>query len=337
MRRFLDRFKRMFIMAFWQLQDPYYHGFAAQISFYLILSIVPIFLLLVQILGVLGVSADTAIGLIEDYTGNNIPGFITSILTFNSIGFGSIIYIAIALWAGSRASFAISRITNYTLSEGETTGMNYFAERLRAILTMALTILTLVISIVILVYGKLILMGALSLLNIDAEGYVDSLWLLLRWPLGFMLYFLMVGWTYYIGPTRRRSFKHFLPGTIFASFGMLIVTAAYSYYTTSLVHYDLMYGALSSVVAILMWFLLLSWVLILGVLCNKVWEDTSHPFSKRTPPEELMSRVHHKHHQSKFDLDPDDIGIGTIKDILIHGSSPEDMETTKKEDDTDNE
>ena len=77
-------------MAFWQLQDPYYHGFAAQISFYLILSIVPIFLLLVQILGVLGVSADTAIGLIEEYTGNNIPGFIRDTISDNNLAPGII-------------------------------------------------------------------------------------------------------------------------------------------------------------------------------------------------------------------------------------------------------
>ena len=41
----------MFILGFKQLQDPYYQGFAAQIAFYLLLSMVPIVLLITQILG----------------------------------------------------------------------------------------------------------------------------------------------------------------------------------------------------------------------------------------------------------------------------------------------
>ena len=62
----------MFIVGFRQIQDPYYHGFAAQISFYLMLSVVPIFLLLVQILGLFDISTETALGIIEQYTGNRM-------------------------------------------------------------------------------------------------------------------------------------------------------------------------------------------------------------------------------------------------------------------------
>ena len=108
-----------------------------------------------------------------------------------------------------------------------------------------------------------------------------------RWLLGFMLYFLMVSYNYYLLPTEKVGFRKVLPGSVFASIGMLLVTVVYSRYTGSLADYDVLYGALSSVVGILFWFYLLAWVLCLGVLFNKVWDDTSGSFSKRTPPEEL--------------------------------------------------
>ena len=98
----------MFIVGFRQIQDPYYHGFAAQISFYLMLSVVPIFLLLVQILGLFDISTETALGIIEQYTGNRMSGLINSLFEFNYIGFGNVVFLVIALWAGSRASFAIA-------------------------------------------------------------------------------------------------------------------------------------------------------------------------------------------------------------------------------------
>ncbi len=302
----------MFIMGLRQLQDPYYQGFAAQISFYLLMSIVPIFILIIQLLGFFGISIETALGLIQEYTGRRISDMVVSLLSFNSIGFVNIVFLVIAVWAGSRASFSIARITNYIYSEGDNTGKNYFLERARAMLTMFLTLITLVVAIIILCYGKVILIVIMSILNIDSAEYVDNVWMLLRWPLGFVLYFMVLGFNYYILPTYKKSFKRVFPGTIFASFGMVIVSWAYSFYTSSLVHYDLMYGALSSVIAIMIWFLLLSWVIILGVLCNKLFEDTSVPFSKRRLAEYPLG----KYRQSKFDIDPDHVSVGTIVNVI---------------------
>lgn len=313
MKKFKDRFIRMFIMGLRQMQDPYYQGFAAQISFYLLLSIVPIFILISQVLGLFNISMETAVQVLEEYTGKQVSKMMSSLFRFSSLGFGNVIFLVIAFWAGSRASFALTRIANYTLTEGGSTGRNFFIERIRAIKTLLITIVTIVLSIVILCYGKLILSAIVSLLGKDPALYVDSIWLWMRWPLGFLLFFGMISYNYYILPSVKKPFRHVIPGSLFASAGLLVVTAVYSYYTSSLARYDIVYGALSSVVALLMWFFFLSWVLCLGVLCNKVWEDTSVPFSKSMPPEHL--RMYHPH--SKFDTDPDEFDLNTIKDIII--------------------
>jgi len=323
----------MFIVGFQQIQDPYYHGFAAQISFYMMLSVVPILILIIQLLGLIGISMETALNVVEQYTGNSISNVLSIIFEFSSIGFGNIIFLVIALWAGSRASFAISRIANYTMTEGQNTGKNYFIERARAILTMLLTMISLVVAIVILCYGKIILIGALTALRIDDTSFVDSFWLWLRWPLAFVLYFFIIGYNFYILPTVRKPFRTVIPGALFASIGMLIVSWAYTFYTSSLVNYDIMYGALSSVVALMIWFLLLSWVLILGLMCNKVVEDTSHPYSKREVPEELEEIRWFKQrdygHVSKFDMAPEDVNISTIKDILKGGREAVEQNTSE--------
>ncbi len=274
----------MFILGFKQLQDPYYQGFAAQISFYLVLSIVPIIVLITQILGIFGISIESALSLIEDYTGKPMSGMVMSLFEFSSVGVANLFFVVIALWAASRASFSIMRITNYTLTDGKTTGRSYFSERFRAVKTMGITITTIVLSLVILAYGKLILTGFAAALGLDAGPIIESTWLYLRWPLGFALYFLMVSYNYYILPTEKVKFRKVIPGSIFAAIGLLVVTAFFSRYTSSLADYDVLYGALSSVVAIMFWFYFLAWVLCLGVLFNKVWDDTSEPFSKRTPP-----------------------------------------------------
>ena len=284
MARLRARLLKMFILTIKQLQDPYYQGFAAQVSFYLLLSIVPIFLLMTQILGIFDISLESALKLIESYTGREISAMFRELFEFRSAGLSSVVFAAIALWAGSRASFSIMRITNYTLTGGKSTGRNYFIERFRAIKTIVITIFTISFSLIILAYGKLILEAILSVLRLDSQVYADNIWMWLRWILGFLLYFLMVSYNYYLLPTEKIPFRKMLPGSLFASVGMLLVTVGYSKYASSLAEYDLLYGALSSVVGIMFWFYLLAWVLCLGVLCIKVWDDTRVDFSKRTPP-----------------------------------------------------
>lgn len=283
MSKIRTRFLRMFILGFKQFQDPYYQGFAAQVSFYLMLSIVPIIVLITQILGFFGVSLESALSLIQEYTGKQMSGMLMSLFEFSSVGFANILFVVVALWAASRASFAIMRITNYTLTDGRNTGRGYFSERFRAVKTMGITIITIVISLVILAYGKLIFTSVLSLLGLDSSLIAESTWLWLRWLIGFALYFFMISYNFYILPTEKVEYKKVIPGSVFASIGLLVVTGFYSRYTSSLANYDVLYGALSSVVAIMMWFYFLAWVLCLGVLCNKVWDETSEDFSKMKP------------------------------------------------------
>ena len=234
---------------------------------------------------------ENALTLLEAYTGKQMSSLLSGLFEFSSAGYRNIVFLFIVLWAGSRASFAIMRITNYTLTDGKSTGRGYWRERFRAIKTMIITIVTIVFSLIILVHGKFILVTILNILNIDnLAEYLDSFWLWIRWILGFVLYFLMVSYSYYLLPTEKMKYKEVIPGSIFASVGMLLVTYCYSKYANSLANYDVIYGALSSVVVIMLWFYFIAWVLCLGVLCNKVWADTNDSFSKRKPPEHLDMR-----------------------------------------------
>lgn len=274
----------MIFLGIRQFRDPYYQGFAAQISFYLLLSIVPIFLLLTQILGYFQLSVEEVVNWVSSYTGEEVSGMLRSITAFSSAGAGNIVFLVVALWAASRAQFAIMRITNYTFSEGKSTGKGYWRERFRAMRTMVITLFTIAFALVILGYGDLLLRTVVDLLRLDVDKYINNIWMYLRWFLGLVLYFLMVSYNYYILPSTRVPFRKVLPGSIFASGGMMIVTIIYARYTTHVANYDIIYGALSSIVAVLFWFYFLAWVLCLGILVNKVWDDTES-FSKRTPVE----------------------------------------------------
>lgn len=250
-----------------QFNDPYYQGFAGQIAFYFMLSIVPVVLLISQIAGYfLGTSLDEAMGWILENAHGTVGATLKRLLTYKSGGFSNVIYVIIAIWAGSRAQFSIMRINNFIFTEGQTTGRGYWRERFRAVVNLLVVMFTVIMALFVLIYGP-------RILDKFTEG--ADVWLWLRWPIALILFFIMIVFNYYFMPETKVQLKNIVPGSLFASAGLLIVTAIYSKYTASVAKYDIIYGSLATIVALLFWFYFLAWVICLGILFNKVWMDTT--------------------------------------------------------------
>lgn len=268
-----SRLLQMILLGIKQFRDPYYQGFAAQMAFYILLSMVPTLIVLTQILGVLEVSIDILVEWIDLYVAPKMADTLLNIIEDRPMGAATsnIIMILMALWASSRAQFSLMRISNYTYSSGQTTG-GFFRERFRSIKTMALTLFTIAFVVIILVYGKVILMLIMGPLVEDS--IINTLWTWMRWPLAGGLYFLLVSYVYYVLPYDKLGYREILPGSCFGAIGMLVVTICYSAYANYAVNYDIIYGSLASIVALMFWFYFLSWALGLGIVFNKVWRDT---------------------------------------------------------------
>ena len=268
-----ERVKRMVILGFRKLSDPYYQGAAAEIAFYFLLSIVPTLILLSQLLGLFSISLDG----IRDWLNTDMirvegADMILSLLDYSPSGVNSVFLAITAVWAASRAQFAMLRITNYTLTDGISTGKGYVRDRIRSLKTVVITVFTIGFSLVILVYGELILKLVFGI--VAGSEIAEKTWVMIRWPIAAGLYFLMISYNYYVLPTHRVPYRAVVPGSVFASIGLMAVTWAYSIYTSVSSGYDILYGSFSNFVALMFWFYLLSWVLFLGVILNKVWWDS---------------------------------------------------------------
>lgn len=272
------RLIKMIALGIKQIRDPYYQGFAAKLAFYFLMSIVPTIIVLSQLLGIFSVSLGALSDLIQKYVAEDAADVVLKLISYQSTKTMNFVFVAITLWAASRAEYALMHIANFTLTGGESTGNGYFRERIRAIKTMALTLFTLAFGLIILVYGELIieLVAATLMSTIGINYEVNMFWLVLRWPVTMALYFMMVSYSYYILPSQRLKFRQIMPGSVFASVGMLVVTLGFKLYTEYMSNYDILYGSMAAIVAVMMWFYFLAWALVLGILCNKVWADTKH-------------------------------------------------------------
>jgi len=248
-----------------QFDDPYYAGFAAQIAYFFLMSVVPMLIVLTQVLGIFDVSMDFIKDWLDAHLSTEMGSFLESIFSASSTAIPNFFMILLALWASSSLAFSLSRLTTYTLSYGKYR-YNFFTERLKAIPMAVLIILVVAIALIVYVYGEIIAKRVLR------NMFVYDLISQIRTPLLLLVVFLMILASYYILPRIRVPMRAVLPGSIVATAGMMMVTWFYSQYISRATNYNLLYGAFSNIVAMMLWFYLISWVLCIGMMFNKSWD-----------------------------------------------------------------
>ena len=265
----------MAILVFKRMSEPYYQGVAAELAFFFLMSLVPTAIILGELLGIFSLSMELLQDILKSYVSAEISESISTFLQYTPSGAISAAFIVFALWSASKAQFSMMKITNYSFT-GKSSGRGFIRERLRAIKTVLITLFTLVFGLIILVYGEIIIkiIGAYVTDILNLPFAFDSAWFILRWPIAMALYFLMISYNYYVLPSEKVRFKAILPGSILASAGMLLATWIYSYYISIFANYDLLYGSLAAIVALLFWFYILGFILVIGIQVNVVWAQT---------------------------------------------------------------
>lgn len=249
-----------------QFDDPYYTGFAAQIAYFFFMASMPTLIVLSQVLGVFDVSLDFIKVWVENHLSSNMNSFIMGLFSATSVQFTNVVMTIVALWSASGLEFSLGRLESHVLTNGSYR-FEFWSERFKAIPTAIISIAAIAFSLIIYVYGENIIE------KIFKFNYLAKFLVALRLPIAAGLFFLMILMNYYILPRIKVPVESLLPGAIFAWIGIMIVTGVYSQYIERTVNYNILYGAFANIVALMLWFYLISWVLCIGMMFNKAWDD----------------------------------------------------------------
>lgn len=259
------KFIKMGFHVWRQFDDPYYAGFAAQIAYFFFMSSVPILIVLTQVLGIFDISMDFIKDWLEAHLSTQMSSFLSGLFSASSTALTNVLMVILALWGASSLEFSLSRLTTYTLTGGKYR-FNFFTERAKAIPIAIMYILVVAFSLGVYVYGEMIANRIFR-----SELMVDVI-NLTRTPVLALLFFIMILASYCILPRIRVPIRAVVPGAIVATVGITIVTWIYSTYTSHAVDYNVLYGTFSNIVAMLLWFYFISWVLCIGMMFNKSWD-----------------------------------------------------------------
>ncbi|MGW5868424.1 YihY/virulence factor BrkB family protein [Streptomyces sp. NPDC055239] len=241
---------------------------AAALTYYGVLSLFPMLLVLVSLLGVVGESAiDWLLETLEKLAPGSARDIISDAVQQlrGQGGFGSlmaVVGIVLAVWASSGYVGAFIRTANavYDIPEGRPV---WKVLPVRVGVTVVLLTLA-VISALIVVFT-----GGLAHTVGSALGIGDAAltaWSIAKWPVLVVLVTFMIALLFWATPNvKGRGFRWVSPGSVIALLVWLVASAGFAFYVGNFSSYNKTYGALAGVIIFLVWLWLGNIAILLGL------------------------------------------------------------------------
>jgi len=263
-------------------------GISAEISYYIVFSLFPLTIFFVASLSLFARNTNFYLNLVS-LLYSNFPPKIAELLNSNLKQLAEnylstsalLISSLITLWISSKVIMAFIKGINRTYMIEET---RTYVQRLRLSVSLIFSI-----GFLLLIASGLIMFG-----EDFTEWYThtDSLVLpddistrlnIIRWIFISIILFSLSSLLYFKSPNLKHKFIEVLPGSIFFSIIWSLFTTIFGYYLNNIGNYDLTYGALSTMVILLLWFFLTALIFMLGAQVNA----TLHPYTEKKLTYEL--------------------------------------------------
>ena len=244
---------------------------AAALTYYGVLAIFPMIIVIVSVLGLIGNSVTQPL---LNNLGSVAPGAAKQILTGaiqnvqgsqKAAGVLFIVGLLAALWSASGYIAAFMRASNVVWDVPEGRPM-YKTLPIRLGVTLVTVILLTLSAAAVVLTGSL----ATKLGNLIGVGSTAvTIWDIAKWPVMLLAISVILAIIYYASPNvRQPGFKWVSPGSVLAVVLWIVVSALFALYVANFGSYNKTYGALASVVVFLMWLWLTNIAILLGAEFN---------------------------------------------------------------------
>lgn len=240
---------------------------AAQTSYFILLSLFPLIVFLLTLIGYLPISEDNFYDFLVYYTPIEITEYIhTSIAGLVGNKNSGLLSLSIVgtLWSASNGINAITKSLNraYEVKENR----SYLWAK---IISLGLTIgiiLVVVIALLLPIFGKMIGESIFSFIGLP-KGFL-GIWNILRWVISTFIFFSVLSFIYILAPNKKVNWKSVLIGALFSTLFLQIVSYIFSFYVSKVGHYSTTYGSLGTVIVLMVWLYLSAIIILTGGVVN---------------------------------------------------------------------
>ncbi|MCG6567172.1 ribonuclease BN [Tessaracoccus sp. ZS01] len=260
--------KYAFTRALSEFSKDHVTDLAASLTYFAVLSMFPMLLALVSLLGVFGQGEQSAQGirtLIEQYAPEELAGLlgdtVSGLAEQTGAGFALVTGLVLALWAASGYVGAFSRAMNriYEVEEGRP----FWKHKPQ----MLLLTLVLVIILAVMVFA-MVLSGDLAQSVGDLIGLGGTavlVWNIAKWPVIVALAVLVIAMLYYYTPNVEQPRLRWISvGAVLALVVAAVAGVAFSIYVSNFASYNATYGIIGSFIVLLLGLWIVNTVLLFG-------------------------------------------------------------------------
>ena len=89
-----------------------------------------------------------------------------------------------------------------------------------------------------------------------------------KWMVIIIMLFIGISIIYHFGPTIKKKFKLFTPGSIISTCLIIVTSSLFNYYISNFAEYNKVYGSIGTLIIILLWMYINSIILLIGFELN---------------------------------------------------------------------
>ncbi len=236
------------------------------LAFFLVLAIVPLFLVIIIIANYYIGSAIIVTEFIEGNFPQDVSNILLDIVSKNRFDLNTTIFLLISLFVASGGFYSVIVTANALYGNEQ---KNVVIRRIKAFLLTVLVFGLFFFMLVVMAFGNNI-MNIVSnyITSQEVMRLLDLGILILRWPLAFLAILMVINIVYTIAPDNNIKTKSTFGGALFTTIMWIIATFIYSFWVDNFASYDVIYGSLSTIIVMMIWVYVLSYFLVFGLAIN---------------------------------------------------------------------
>lgn len=236
------------------------------LAYFLVMSIVPIITLVAALCSKISLSTADLTNFFTSILPTGVEEILLSIFAGVDSNEISLWFIILGFILASNGAHAIILASNMLY---KTPNSSYLSRRVKALFLTIILMSLFLFILLVLAFGNIILKFILELeIFSSISNSVYHSFVILKWPIAIIIIFFLIKVLYTMAPDKRIPSKYVNKGTMFATVGLILSTAIYSYYANNIANYSIMYGNLANVIVLMILVYVISYILVIGIAMN---------------------------------------------------------------------